>query len=155
MSGTRSLFALLALLLILYVGWRVYTRLPWIRIAARVHAEHGALNCGDVKYSEGRKAATAAINCAMAAQAERRPFRVTFSVPGTDEAVYHALVGDSQGGAVELMYAIGMVETHDTLLQHRCSSPVQLQIEDNPYGIPLLHCAPWPPNRFERDWLLW
>lgn len=156
MFRTRTIIVFLALLVVGYVGWRVYTRVPWIRVAASVHAERGALNCGDVLQSQGEGIAAASINCAVAAQAERRPFRVTFRVAGTDEVMSYALIGDSQGNVVELMYATGVVANGNTLLRHRCGSPVELQITSaHPYGIPLLHCAPWPPPKVERDWLLW
>jgi len=156
MSRARTAFVTLALLVVVYLGWRVYTGLPWIRIAASIHAQRGALNCGDVEYAEGQNAATAAINCAIAAHAEKRPFRITFSIPGTDEHAWFALIGDSKGNAIETTYATGTVEPRNTLLQHRCSSPVQLQTtSDHPYGIPLLHCAPWPRPNLERDWLFW
>lgn len=121
----------------------------------RIHAERGAINCGDVEYSDGQKVAEGAIRCAIAANAKGHAFRVTFSIPGTDEHQWFALIGDSKSNVSETFYATGMFEPHDTLLRRRCNSPVQLQIEDHPYGIPILHCAPWSPDRLERDWLWW
>jgi hypothetical protein len=156
MSSTRKILIGLALLLAGYVAWRLYMRLPWIRISATAHAERGAVNCGDVLQSDGEGVAADAIKCAIAAQDQRRPFRVTFSVSGTDDYVSFGLVGDSKGNAMETMYAMGTVQPRNTLLRHRCDFPVQLQAtSDHPYGIPLLHCAPWPPRTLERDWLLW
>jgi hypothetical protein len=153
---TRTILVALAFLVAGYACWRLYTRLPWIRIAAAVHAQRGAVNCGDVLQSQGPDVAASAIHCAVTAHAEQRPFRVTFHVWGTDEAGWFALIGDSQGNAIETTYATGAVVDRNVLLRHRCGSPVTLKpTSAHPYGIPLLHCEPWPPQSVERDWLLW
>ena len=59
---------------------------------------------------------------------------LTFRVSGTDAAVSYALIGDSKGNVIELMYSTGAVAEGNTLLRHRCSSPVQLQTtSDHPW----------------------
>lgn len=157
MPKTRVIVVALTFLVAGYACWRLYSRVPWIRIAATTHAERGAVNCGDVLQSQGPAVAASAINCAITAQAERRPFKVTFHVWGTDEAAWFGLTGDSRGNAIETLYSTGAVVDPNVLLRHRCAFPVKLQAtSEHPYGIPLLHCAPWPPQTpFERDWLLW
>jgi len=92
----------------------------------------------------------------MSAGENGRPFVVIFSVHGIDEQVSNALVGESKGSGVELVYATGMVNNANTLLRHRCGAPVQLLVDPpTTYHIPRLHCAPWPTTDFGRDRLLW
>ena len=141
------LFALLA-----YIGYVQYERLPWIDIAAHVHAQRGAVNCGHIVGSRGgMKSAWAfwLMDCAVSAAEKHRPFFVILTRSGgTDVTFSHAVVADSGGTGVEILYSTGMEIHADALLRYRCDSPIRLDVETG-------HCAPWPPTKIERDHLLW
>ena len=96
MPTRKTLVIGLLLLVVGFITWKLYAIVPWIDIARQVHAERGAINWGHVLQSQGQDAATAAINCALAAHQERRPFTVAFTVWGTDEQVSNAVIGDSR-----------------------------------------------------------
>jgi len=160
----RRAGVLISLMLVFILGGlaaiRSRDRLPVIEWAARFHSERGSIECGHVtnrqRHAEPVISADAGINCAIAAHENRRPFTLLFTGSGMDERVSTAIIGDSEGNVTELIYATGMVINNSTLLKHSCSRPVQLLVERrSPYGFPRLHCAPWPPERMERDYLLW
>ena len=137
------------------IGYWCYQRVPWIDVAARIHSQRRSIECGHI-FEPDARAAKGAIDCATSALESGRPFVVTFSVHGTDERVSNALVGDSRGNAIELFYATGMVNNANTLMKHRCGTPVQLLADpQNAYHIPRFHCAPWPPTDLVKDRLLW
>ena len=79
---------------------RQYQRVPWIDVAASVHLQRGSLNCGHILEPD-KKAAKAAIDCAMSARENDRSFVVIFSVHGIDEQVSNAVVGDLGTSQVE------------------------------------------------------
>lgn len=75
---------------------------------------------------------------------------------GVDEHVSSAIIGDTGGKAVEILYLAGMFKDRNKLLRHDCSRPTRLVAETNsPYSIPVLHCEPWPPQNFRRDHIFW
>jgi hypothetical protein len=157
-SNTDMQRAVLLIILLAIFGAVAYwcsQRVPWIDVAAVIHLQRGGINCGHIVEPDA-KAAQAAIDCAMLASESRRPFVVTFSVHGIDEQFSNAVVGDSKGNGVELLYATGMVNDAKTLLKHGCDAPLQLRVEPaSIYHIPRLHCAPWPTIEFVKDRLLW
>jgi hypothetical protein len=132
---------LIILLVVFGAGYWCYQRVPWIDVAAFIHSQRGSTDCGHILEPDV-KPAQAAIDCAMSARDSGRPFVVSFSVHGIDERVSNAVVGDSKGNGVELLYATEMVNNGNTLWKHRCDAPVQLRV-DSPttYHIPRLHCA--------------
>jgi hypothetical protein len=145
---------LLAVLILLgfvaYIGSNWYERFPWIQAAAYVHSQRGSIDCGDI-VEPNYPATQAAINCATSAHEKRHPFVVIFTVHGIDDQISNAVIGDSKGSAIEIVYATGMVTDRNTLLRHHCSVPVQLQVD----GSSRLHCAPWPPAEIEKDHFFW
>ena len=147
---------LIILLFVLGVlGYWGHQRVPWIDVAASIHSQRGSVDCGHISQPDAN-AAQAAIDCAMSARKSGRPFLVVFSVHGIDERVSNAVIGDSRGNGIELFYATGMVNGANTLLKHRCDSPVNLQVDPpTTYHIPRLHCAPWPSTALVKDRLLW
>lgn len=149
--------AVVVAIVLVAAGVLAYWRLPWLALAARAHAQRGSLNCGQLAdFRSNTIAPEAAIRCALNAQQHHRPFTITFHVHGIDEQVSNAIIGDSAGNAIELFYGTGTVERRDTLLKHRCVQPTQLQIDPPTiYGIPRLHCTPWPPSALERDYIFW
>ncbi len=137
------------------LAYRWYKRLPWIDLAARLHSERGAINCGHV-FTPDYAAARSAVACAQSAHSQRRAFRVIFTVTGVDERVSNAVIGDSDGNATEILYATGTVVDADRLMRHACSSPAQLLVESGgAYPIARIHCAPWPTATPETNFLLW
>ena len=155
MTRRRALVLLVVLVLLGFVVYRSYILLPWIDVAAFVHSQRGSIDCGHVfEPSEGN--GQAFIDCAASAQQHHRPFIAIFTVGGGDDETSNAVVVDSKGNAVEIVYKTGYVTDPDVLLRHRCNAPVQLQIDDPATVLrPRIHCAPWPPTQFERDHLLW
>jgi hypothetical protein len=155
------LFALLA-----YIGYVQYERRPWIDIAAHAHAQRGAVNCSHFEVPiggpDGKGAGArpwrfkdypsfrAAMDCAVSAAARHLPFIVIVTLPGIDMEASTAVVGDSNGKGIEIVYTTGLEIHADTLLRYRCDSPIRIDIETG-------HCAPWPPKEVEveRDHLLW
>lgn len=128
-------------------------------MAALVRAQKGSLHCGHLTYS-GRSSRVAdhnrAISCALSALEHRRPFIIIFTAQGVDERISNAIVGDSQGNVVELVYAIGMVNPANTLLKRPCDKPIRLHVDPpTAYRIPRLHCAPWPPADWGKGHILW
>jgi hypothetical protein len=154
MSKTRAgvvFLVLLGTLIYRMYGWRI----PWIKIDAYVRAKRGAVRCGDVT-NHGGDDVEGAVNCALSAHKSRRPFVIIFTVSGIDERISSAVVGDSDGNAVEILYMEGMFRKRDTLLRHVCSIPARLELErSSPYEIPRVHCAPWPPPDLEKDYIFW
>jgi len=151
----RAGLLLLALVVLGILGYWCYLRVPWIDVAASVHSQRESIHCGHVVEPDARSAKVA-IDCAISAQTDRRPFVVIFTVHGTDERVSNAVVGDSKGNGLELLYATGMVVDANMLLKRRCDSPIQLQVDPpTTYHIPRLHCSPSPNALFAKDRLLW
>jgi len=98
----------------------------------------------------------AAIQCALGAHVRRQPFYITFDVYGIDEQISNGIVGDSQGNAIEIFYASGMVTSPaNTLLRYRCPTPTRLQLASPVISIPRLHCEPLPPATLEKDHIFW
>lgn len=151
----RAGLLILSLAVFGLVGFWCYRRVPWIDVAASIHSQRGSIDCGHV-FEPDARAAQAAIDCVMSASESGRPFVVIFSVHGIDEGVSNAVVSNSKGNGVELLYATGMVSDANTIWKHRCDAPLQLLIEPpTSYRISRLHCAPWPSSEFARDRLLW
>lgn len=134
-----------------------YNRFPWLRFAVAIHAHRGSLDCGHLAQGEANeKPLDTSIECAVNAQHNHVPFIITFYVYGIDEQIWSGIVGDARGNATEYLYAMGMIRPANTLLKHPCAAPARLQIEPPTiYGIPRLHCTPWPAPRLERDWIFW
>ncbi len=146
-----------AAVVLVAAGVLAYNHLPWLALDVRIQAEPGSMDCGQLTNSRSNAVAPeVAIKCALDSLHHQRPFTIAFHVHGVDEQVSNAIVADSSGSAIELFYATGMVMRPNTLLRHRCSQPTQLQIEPPTiYGIPRLHCAPWPASALERDYVFW
>jgi hypothetical protein len=90
-----------------FVLYRWYDRLPWLEAAVRLRAEMGSINCGHLSDSSDDPHTLnpdAVIRCALSAHQQHHPFIVIFSVSGVDEQLSTAIVGDSKGNAVELVY---------------------------------------------------
>src|SRR5437868_11394550 len=125
-------------------GWTV------IEIAARLHSEWRRTSCGHVTnspYHGRRPSADAAITCAQNALEHHHAFSVIFTGYSIDDEVSNALVANSKGEAVEVLYATGAVANRNRLLRRRCDFPTRLVVEkDSPFGFPRLHCAEWPPK---------
>jgi hypothetical protein len=158
----RRAAALIIVLVALSLGAsRWYDRLPVIEWAAHLHSAPASIDCGHATNSPNRSQAVsvdAAINCARSANEGRRPFIVIFTEYGTDEQISNAVIRDAKGSAIELVYGTGTIsrEERNKLFKHRCNLPTQLQVEQgSPDTFRRLHCAPWPPDRFDRDFVLW
>lgn len=139
-------------------GYRWYTRFPWVQWAAYWHAQRGSINCGHLTTADGvpHIDPNAAIHCALGAQVRRQPFYITFDVYGIDEQISNGIVGDSQGNAIEIFYASGMVTpTRKTLLRYQCPTPTRLQLESPVIGIPRLHCEPRAAHSLQKDYVFW
>ncbi|HYG99512.1 MAG TPA: hypothetical protein VD837_10310 [Terriglobales bacterium] len=150
----RLVILLLTLFVIAVILFRFYDRLPVIECATRFHSAWGSVDCGHVTTRVG-KGADAAISCAQFAFRSGRPFTVIFTGSGIDARISNALVVDSKGNGIELFYGTGLVSPGG-LVKHRCGTPMRLELEeDSPYGFPRLHCAPSPPRKINRDFLLW
>src|ERR1051326_7232369 len=116
-----------------------YNRLPWLELAAHLHAQRGSIDCGHI-FSRELHTDTG-VQCAQSTHKNRHPFVVIFTVNGVDSDFFSdALIEDSQGKAIEIFYATGMVRHPNTLLRHTCATPVQFQVESS--DISLLHCLP-------------
>jgi hypothetical protein len=139
--------------LILFRWWN---RLPWLEMTARLKAERGSINCGDLVFGRSRAAdINAAVQCAASASASGRPFRIAFVASGIDSSHSSAIVGDSQGNAVEMLFSTGMVDTANRLLRHSCGTPMHLKLSLGEDGaIPSLNCEPWPPTPMEMEHML-
>jgi hypothetical protein len=122
------------------------------QVATYVHSQHESIDCGHFVEPDWY-GAQRGIDCVISARGQRRPFTVVFDVAGIDDHFSNALIGDSSGNVVELMYATGMVIRPDTLLKHPCPAPVRLDV-DNTYRIPRLFCSP-RNHEWTRDYLLW
>jgi len=154
-AGMQRALTIILLLVFGVLGYWCYERLPWIDIAAYSHSQRAGVHCGHIVEPDWNRA-QAAIDCAISAREHGRPFVVIFSVHGIDEQISSAVVGDSKGNAVEIVYATGMVTYRNTLMRHHCKAPVQLQLDPPTiYHVPRLHCAPWSPTEFKRDYFLW
>lgn len=103
----------------LFLAHRWYDRFPWLEASVRAHAEGGSTNCGHLTNSgyEPHPNPEAVIQCVVSAHQQRRPFFVTVSISGVDEQFNSAIIGDSKGQAIEVFYALGMVESPNTLLR--------------------------------------
>jgi hypothetical protein len=160
MKKPRAAALIIVLILVSFLLYRLHDRLPVIDWAAHLHAARASIECGHATNSarQGAVSLDAAINCALSANEARRPFIVIFTEYGTDEQISNAVIRDAKGNAIELLYATGAVgrDERNKLLKHRCNSPTQLQVEQkSSHAFPRLHCAPWPPDRFDRDFILW
>lgn len=138
--------------------YRGYGRFPWVQWAASWHAQRGSVNCGhlttasDVPHIDPN----AAVQCALRAHERRQPFYITFDVYGIDEQVSNGIVGDSQGNAIEIFYASGMVTPPaNTLLRYRCPTPTRLELESPVISIPRLHCEPRAAHTVGKDHIFW
>src|SRR5438552_9351025 len=121
----RRILAVVLILAVPIIAGSLYLwsdRIPWIEMAVHIRAERNSIDCGNVNGSE--HAPTYAINCAVAAHKSHHAFFVIFYVPGVDEAISNAIVEDSRGHAMEIIYATGMV-TPKGLLRHPCAEPVE------------------------------
>lgn len=137
---------------------RWYQRFPWVQWAARWHAQRGSINCGHLTTADGvpHIDPNAAIQCALRAHERRQPFYITFDVYGVDEQISNGIVGDSQGNAIEIFYASGMVTPPaNTLLRHRCPTPTRLKLEYPVISIPRLPCEPTAAHSLEKDRIFW
>ena len=99
---------------------------------------------------------TQRFNVRCPAHERRQPFYITFDVYGVDEQISNGIVGDSQGNAIEIFYASGMVTPPaNTLLCHRCPTPTRLKLEYPVISIPRLHCEPTVAHTLEKDRIFW
>jgi hypothetical protein len=139
-----------------FILFRWWNRLPWLEMAVRLKAERGSINCGKLVFGRSYLAdINAAIQCAASANANSRPFRIAFRASGIDSSYSSAIVGDSKGNAIEILFDTGMVNTANRLLRHPCGSPLRLKLglgEDG--AIPSLNCEPWPPTQTEIKHML-
>jgi hypothetical protein len=132
-------------------GWTI------IETAAKLHSEWGSTDCGHVtnsSYHGERIMDETAIACVQNSLERRHPFRVTFTGYGIDDEISTALVADSKGNAIELLYGTGMVTMRNRLLRHHCDSPTR-PLTEEAFGFLQLHCAEWPPANLETDYVLW
>ena len=92
--------------MILFLAYRWYDRLPWLEASVRVHSERGSTNCGNLTNSgyEAHPDSTVVIRCVESAHQQHRPFFVTLSIHGVDDYYSSAIVGDSNGEAIEIFY---------------------------------------------------
>ena len=141
-----------------FLAYRWYDRFPWLEASVRAHAKRGSTNCGHLTNSgyQPHPNPEAVIQCVVSAHQQRRPFFVTVSVSGVDEQFNSAIIGDSKGQAIEIFYALGMVERPNTLLRRRCDVSGEFLVQnESTHEIPQPHCRPWPPTAFERDHIFW
>lgn len=156
--AVRKLTALAVVVVLVAMGillLRQYDRIPWVALAAHLHAQRGSIDCGHIFNTElpkGGAHTDTGVQCALSAHKSRQPFVVIFTVNGIDSVFSDAIVENSQGKAIEIVYFSGMV-SQPGLFRHTCATPVQFQVESS--DISLLHCLPWPPTNLERDWILW
>ena len=160
MMAKRILIALAAIFaaFAFFLAYRWYDRLPWLEASVRAHAGRNSTNCGHLTNSgyEPHPNPEAVIHCVVSAHKQRHPFFVTLSFSGVDEQFNSAIIGDSKGQAIEVFYAVGMVERPNTLLRRRCDVSRELLVQsESAHDIPQPHCRPWPPPAVERDHLLW
>ena len=156
----RVAIALLTIfvLMVLFLAYRWYDRFPWLEASVRAHSERGSANCGHLTNSgyEAHPDPNAVIHCIQSAHQQRRPFYATLTLSGVDEQFNSAIVGDSQGRAIEIFYGVGMVERPNTLLRRRCDVSGNFLVQrESVYDIPQPHCAPWPPPALDRDHIFW
>ena len=150
--------AVLVIFTITLALYRWRDRFPWVQWAAYWHAQHSSINRGHLTTADGvpHIDPNAAIQCALGAHAARQPFYITFDVYGIDEQISNGIIGDSQGKAIEIFYASGVVTPPaHTLLRYRCPLPTRLQPDPSTYGIPRLHCEPRANRSLEQDQLFW
>ena len=157
---SKRVWAALAVLVIGTIAvpaYRWYSRFPWVQWAAYWHAQRDSINCGHLTTADGvpHIDPNAAIQCALGAHVRRQPFYTTFDVYGIDEQISNGIVGDSQGNAIEIFYASGMVTPANTLLRYRCPTPARLQLDSPVIGIPRLHCEPRVAHSPEKDHIFW
>lgn len=159
-KGRRWAIVLPVVFTLLAVGvprYRLHEEVVWINVAAYAHSQRGAIKCGRIAgtppFHEPQAEADEAIRCALSAHNQRRPFVVMFSIHGSDGDVSNAVVGDSDGNAVEIFYATGDYKNAHKMMSHRCGS---LQVEPPPqsYMIPVLHCADWRTANYQGNYLL-
>jgi hypothetical protein len=133
-------------------GWII------IETAAKLHSKWESTNCGHVtnsSYHGERIRVETAIACVQNSLERRYPFRVTFTGYGIDDELSTALVADSKGNAIEVIYETGMGRLMpNKLLRHHFDSPTRLFTEEA-FGFLQLHCAGWPPATLETDYVLW
>lgn len=138
-----------------FLAYDWYNRLPWLEASVRVHAERGSTNCGHLTNSGPNPDFTAVIQCVEAAHQQHHPFFVTVTEYGTDETYSNAIVGDSEGEAIEIFYLSGTVAQANELLKRPCPPAAQFLMVNDRGAIPQLHCYPWPPQALERDHIFW
>lgn len=159
MRKERKLALTVVVLVLLGVGFILLRDdpLPIAQCAVRLHAERGSVDCGDIQSREGATAGDEAVRCVQSAIQQRRPFHVVLTNHGVDTTIVDALVGKSDGRAIELFYGTGMVTQAHELFKNVCDVPLKLLVksQESFSGFPSLHCAPWPPPRLRHDFLLW
>ena len=126
-----------------------HTELPIIDWAARAHSQRGSVDCGRIRENLDAEKAN---NCAISESKLHHQFFITFTEPGIDEVMTNAIIARSDGTAIELFYATGMVARPNALFKRRCATPLKLE-RDAQSG--RLHCIPWPPKDLERDFIVW
>jgi hypothetical protein len=145
----RGVILLLVLFtgIVLFLAYRWYDRFPWLKAAVRMHSERGSADCGQLtNASDGPHLdPDVVLDCVRVARQQHRPFVVMFTVHGIDETFSNAIVGDSKGRAVEILYGMGMADNPNKLFRHACDSSRPFLLEQS--SIPRLHCQPWPPQQ--------
>ena len=142
----------------LFLAYRWYDRFPWLEASVYVHSKRGSANCGHLTNSwyGPHPDSNAVIRCVESAHELHRPFFVTLSFHGVDDYHSSAIVGDSEGQAIEILYWSGMVIGANELLRRRCDVSRQfLVLIGNKTDIPQPHCYPWPPAAPEHDHIFW
>ena len=154
--------AIVGLCVLVFAWHRVSPRLPWIELAAKVHAKRGMVNCGHARgllWSDGKGdvAWHAVMNCATTAQGAGKGFVAAFTAPYGEGDFSRALVVDGKGKGMEIFYSTGMDEHADQFMKVPCKTPLRLLVRPESWGsrdLPRLDCD-YAVSDATRDWLFW
>lgn len=112
-----------------------------------------AVDCGHIRL---RSDANPAIDCALYAFREHRPFRVRFDLQGLNSSPSQGVVFNSDGATYELFYDRRSSDSllhgywvNERLYQRQCPSPVKLVVEREPLLGAWVECSPTAQSQSE------
>ena len=120
---------------------------------ARWLAGWRAVDCGRIRL---RGDANPAIDCALFAYREHRPFRVRFDLQGLSTSPSQGIVATPDGEVYELYYDRRSSDSllhgywiAERLYRHQCPSPVRLVVEREPLIGAWVECSPSAQSQSE------
>ena len=162
---SRLIVYVVALAACLFAGWWYYgsmvLHIPHLRYElrrwemehfgdrldreARWLAGWRSVDCGRIRL---RNDANPAIDCALYAFRERRPFRVRFDLQGVDSSPSQGVVFTPSGEVFELFYDRRSADSllhgywiNERLYQRQCANPVRLVVEREPLMGAWVECS--------------